>query len=352
MDYDIVIVGLGPAGATLARLLDSKFKVLGLDKKLSCGSDGFNKPCGGLLATDSQRSFIRFNLNLPTDILTNPQIFSVKTFDLQTNLVRNYQRTYINFNRHKFDLWLKSLIPNHVEVKHDTLCKNIERIIDGYQVTFIENGEEKVITTKYVVGADGANSLVRRMRYPNHTLRQYIAIQQWFTEKHPVPFYSCIFDNNITDCYAWSISKDDHFIFGGAFPKKAANEKFEQLKQKLEQNGFIFGKPLKTEKCTVVYPQRWRDFHIGNEHIFLIGEAAGFISASSLEGISYAFDSAEILSQIFNKDLKNPNKVYYQRTLKLRAKLLSKIIKAKILTTPFLRKLLMKSKISHINNIK
>lgn len=352
MDYDIVIVGLGPAGATLARLLDPKFKVLGLDKKLSCGTDGFNKPCGGLLATDSQRSFIRFNLNLPTDILTNPQIFSVKTYDLQTQLVRNYQRTYINFNRHKFDLWLKSLIPTNVDVRHNTLCKNIERIIDGYQVTFIENNEEKVITTKYVVGADGANSLVRRMRYPNHTLRQYIAIQQWFAEKHPVPFYSCIFDNKTTNCYAWSISKDDYFIFGGAFPKKAANEKFEQLKQELEQNGFIFGPPLKTEKCSVVYPQRWRDFYVGNENIFLIGEAAGFISASSLEGISYAFDSAETLSNIFNNNIKNPNKAYYQRTLKLRLKLLSKIIKAKILTTPFLRKLIMKSKIAHISNIK
>ncbi|WP_392552988.1 FAD-binding protein [Orbus wheelerorum] len=352
MDYDIAIIGLGPAGATLARLLKSEFKVVALDKKQDCGSDGFNKPCGGLLATDSQRSFIRFNLNLPTDILTDPQIFSVKTLDLQTNLIRNYQRTYINFNRHKFDLWLKSLIPNHVDVKHNTLCKNIERIIDGYQITFIENNQQKVITAKYVVGADGADSMVRRMRYPTHTIRQYIAIQQWFTEKHPVPFYSCIFDNNITNCYAWSISKDNHFIFGGAFPKKGANKKFELLKQKLEQNGFVFGSPIKTEKCHVIYPQRWRDFHVGNEQIFLIGEAAGFISASSLEGISYAFDSAEILSQILNDEAKNPNKAYYQKTIKLRLKLLSKIIKAKILTTPLLRKIIMKSKVAHIENIK
>lgn len=350
MEYDIAIIGLGPAGATLARLLKSSFKTIALDKKLAIGEDGFTKPCGGLLATDSQRAFIRFDLNLPIDILTNPQIFSVKTYDLQTNLVRNYQRTYINFNRHKFDLWLKSLIPSHVDVRHNVLCKNIERIINGYRVTFLEGDGEKVITTKYVIGADGANSMVRRMRYPNHTLRQYIAIQQWFDEKHSTPFYSCIFDNEITNCYAWSISKDSHFIFGGAFPKKEANEKFEQLKHKLEQRGFIFGSPIKTEKCPVIYPQRWRDFHVGNEQIFLIGEAAGFISASSLEGISYSFDSAEILSKILNKEIKNPNKAYYQKTIPLRLKLCSKIFKAKILTTPFLRKMIMKSNISHIAN--
>ncbi|WP_392560835.1 FAD-binding protein [Orbus sturtevantii] len=351
MDYDIAIIGLGPAGATLARLLKPELNVIALDKKHACGTDGFNKPCGGLLATDSQRAFIRFNLNLPTEILANPQIFSVKTLDLQTNLIRNYQRTYINFDRHKFDLWQKSLIAKHVDIRHNTLCKKIERIIDGYQVTFVENNQEKVITAKYVVGADGADSMVRRMRYPNHNIRQYIAIQQWFAEAHSVPFYSCIFDNTLTNCYAWSISKDDYFIFGGAFPKKEANQKFEQLKQKLAQNGFTFGAPIKTEKCHVIYPQRWRDFHVGNERIFLIGEAAGFISASSLEGISYAFDSAEILSRILNDNTKNPNKAYYQKTIKLRIKLLSKIIKAKILTTPLLRRIIMKSNIAHIKNI-
>jgi flavin-dependent dehydrogenase len=28
--YDIAIIGLGPAGATLARLLDKKYKVIGV----------------------------------------------------------------------------------------------------------------------------------------------------------------------------------------------------------------------------------------------------------------------------------------------------------------------------------
>lgn len=48
-------------------------------------------------------------------------------------------------------------------------------------------------------------------------------------------------------------------------------------------------------------PSRWQDFVCGQNNAFLIGEAAGFISASSLEGISYALDSAELLSQILNR---------------------------------------------------
>ena len=140
MDYDIAMKGLGPAGATLARLLNPNLKVIAFDKKQQTGEQGFQKPCGGLLATDSQRSFVRFNLNLPTSVLANPQIFSVKTFDLQTQIIRNYQRTYVNINRHQFDLWLKTLIPQTVDVRHDYLFKQMIQKDDGYHITFVDNG--------------------------------------------------------------------------------------------------------------------------------------------------------------------------------------------------------------------
>ena len=141
--YDIAIIGLGPAGSTLARLLDKKFKIIAIDKKKENESDGFQKPCGGLLAPDAQKSLIRFNLTLPVQVLADPQIFSVKTIDVKSNLYCNYQRTYINVDRHKFDLWLKSLIPENVEIKNDTYCKSVKKLKDHYLITYVENGEKK-----------------------------------------------------------------------------------------------------------------------------------------------------------------------------------------------------------------
>ena len=41
-DYDVAIVGLGPAGSTLARLLDKHFKVVAIDKK-RIADGGFKK---------------------------------------------------------------------------------------------------------------------------------------------------------------------------------------------------------------------------------------------------------------------------------------------------------------------
>jgi len=80
----------------------------------------------------------------------------------------------------------------------------------------------------------------------------------------------------------------------------------------------------------------------------LIGEAAGFISASSLEGISYALDSAEILNSVLKNKAEDPNDAYWRATRKLRIKLYGKIIKSRCLTAPGLRKLLMQSNVAHI----
>ena len=189
---------------------------------------------------------------------------------------------------------------------------------------------------------------MRRHLYPKHQIRKYVAIKQWFAEAHAVPFYSCIFDNAVTDCYSWSISKDGYFIFGGAYPMKDGQTRFEALKTKMADFAFHFGEPVKSEKCTVLFPSRWQDFVCGKENAFLIGEAAGFISASSLEGISYALDSAEILHNTMVKDADSANQAYWRATRTLRLKLYSKILKSRCLTAPALRKWIMQSGVAHI----
>lgn len=349
--YDIAIIGLGPAGATLARLLSDRFKVLALDKKpADFDEPGFCKPCGGLLAPDAQKALSRFGLALPVNILVDPQIFSVRTIDVDSGLVKHYQRNYLNLDRHRFDLWLKALIPAGGEVEHNVVCKNITPIEGGWQITYMANDTLKTVKARFVVGADGAASLVRRRLYPKAKLRRYIAIQQWFADRHPSPFYSCVFDNDTTDCYAWGLTKNAHFIFGGAFRPKNARTNFEKLKQKLGAFGFKLENPLKTEACVVLRPQPFT-FYTGHSNAFLIGEAAGFISSSSLEGISYALDSAYLLSEVFNNGGQDLNSAYNARALKIKLKLFSKNLKSPFIYHPALRRVIMQSGINSIRLI-
>lgn len=341
--YDIAIVGLGPAGATLARLLDQKFRVIAIDKKSDADSTAFQKPCGGLLAGDAQKALSKFNLTLPKAVLVDPQIFAVKTIDSKQRLLRYYQRFYINLDRHRFDLWLISLIPKRVRIEDRATCTAVRKKGDAYELSYFKDHVAQTVTARYVVGADGANSMVRHMLFPDRGICRYLSIQQWFPEQHTAPFYSCVFDRDITDSYCWSVSKDGFFILGGAFPPKTAKQNFELLKQKLSRQGFIFGAPVKTEACLVSMPRGLRDFCVGEAGAFLLGEAAGFISPSSLEGISYALNSAVALAGVLNSGRANPARGYRVKTLPIRIKLLLKCLKAPFMYHPLLRKLVMKT---------
>lgn len=349
--YDIAIIGLGPAGATLARLLDPKYKIIAIDKKDMSGKTGLKKPCGGLLATHAQKSLSQFNLTLPKDVLVDPQIFAVKTIDTKQNLSRYYQRFYINMDRHKFDLWLMGLIPDNIEVSDASRCYALHRENDIFTIKYKRKDKNFTVKARMVIGADGADSIVRRAQFPDVKIRKYLSIQQWFKDENVRPLYSCFFDADITDCYAWSISKDGYFIVGGAFPLKGSRKRFDALKQKLVQRGYALGEAVKTEACMLLRPSNPFEFCTGGDKAFLLGEAAGFISPSSLEGISYSFESAKKLAEVLNANSADLNSRYDKKLLGMRLKLSAKMLKSFFMYNPSARRLVMQSGLKSIDVI-
>ena len=342
--YDIAIVGAGPAGAIYAKevaQLCPELKIILIDGQ----SRESAKPCGGLLAPDAQKLLAKFDLVLPKSILEDPQIFAVETIDINQKIVKYYQRHYLNMDRYAFDQWLLSLVPSHVTIQNGK-CTKINKKESIYELYIKSNGNEIQLNSKFIVGADGGKSIVRRTFFAPINV-QYVAIQQWFENKgQRFPYYSCIFDSKTSDSCSWTIHKGDYVIFGGAFAKKDCRSAFDSQKSRLEAFlGNSFGESIKTEACLVSSPRGMKDFCTGNDSVFLIGEAAGFISASSFEGLSSAMLSGKILADAFikSKALKNIQITYKRKTINLRLKLCGKAIKRAILCNPFTRLVIMKS---------
>ena len=339
--YDLILIGSGPAAAAFARLAPRSLRILLID------GGGRPKPCGGLLAPDAQKALARFELTLPKEVLVDPQIFSVRTIDLVTRRQRYYQRMYINVDRGRFDRWLMDMVGDNVTVLRGR-CTALRRADGGFAVTCAApDGARREFRAPLLVGGDGADSIVRRTLFGPARIRRYTAIQQWFPLSDANPFYSCVFDAATSPCCSWSICKDNHLIFGGAFPPRDCRAAFEAQKARFaDYLGLTLGQPERTEACQVLRPHRPASFCLGGGGAYLIGEAAGLISPSSLEGISSALISACALAESLQEA--DPLRAYRKKLRRLRGKLLAKNLKCPFMYHPLLRDLVLRSGLTSI----
>jgi flavin-dependent dehydrogenase len=346
--YDVAVIGGGPGGATLARLIGETYRVLLIDKREFADSSGTfsaRKCCGGLLAPDAQRMLSKLGLGLPKSVLEEPQLFVVKATDIPRGLESYYQRHYINMDRQKFDCWLLSLIPSDVDIRVNCRLKSYSSENNFFKLTLGQNGKTYVERARILVGADGAISKVRlQLSARNPSPKKYFAIQEWVDAHNSFPYFTSLFDPEITDYYCWTIPKGEYLIIGAALhPKQNIAEKFDLLKNKIRRSGFEFGKTIWREGAFVLRPVRTRQLLTGEKGIALIGEAAGWISPSSAEGLSYTFRSALMLAEALRSTPDGFERRYYEKTRTLRRNIFLKNLKSHFIFNPTLRRAVMRS---------
>ena len=343
--YDIVIIGGGPAGDSFARLIGKRYKVLLLEKRSFDLNKTREKSCGGLIAPDAQLMLARFGLGIPKSVLISPQMFAVRTIDIENHIERYYQRHYINIDRQAFDQWLESLIPQEVKIINNAVYHSYRMENDEIVVKFFYQGKIYEEKTKLLAGADGAFSMLRNQAFPDSPKpKLYISIQEWFETHKNLDYYGAVFDREITDFYSWMIPKENTLILGTALePGKQAGEKFQLLKNKLKNYGFQFEKSIKKNGACLFRPIHSKQICTGSQKIALLGEAAGFISPSSAEGLSYAFKSALALARSLEGGLEGFAGVYKKEAQSLMRNIFFKNLKSPAMYNRVLRKLILKS---------
>lgn len=340
--YDLVIVGAGPAGATLARLVGGSRRTLLVERR-SSGAGGLGpgqaKCCGGLLAPDAQRALAALGLGVPRDALVGPQLFAVRAIDAATGRERFYPRAYLNVDRGRLDGWLRSLVPGAVEVRSGCRLTALRDEGDAVAVELESPGGIVVERARLVVGADGAASRVRRCAFPAAPEPPtYLAVQEWFEARRADPCFTAVFDPTATDFYGWAIPKGDHLVVGAALRRGPdALGRFDALVETLRRAGVRLGRSSGREGTLLHRPLRPSHLLTGGGRVALAGEAAGLVSPSSAEGVSSALRSAAALAAALAPGDDGWAERYRRNTAPLRRGLLLKVLKGALLSRPALR---------------
>ena len=278
--FDVIIVGAGPAGLKCAETLgNSKYRVLLLEKNSEVGP----KVCaGGLTGKDIEY------LNLPQNLID----FQCNEINVHVNnskfKIKNKDNFLYTVDRKNLGQW---------QLKKLEGFKNIE-VRTKLRVTKIEKNfiivNDKKISYRFLVGADGSSSIVRRylgIKSKNVDVAiQYIIPTKKY-KKFEVFFNSRLF----SAWYAWIFPHKNYVSVGcGCNPKilppKDLTRNFNEW---LEKNRIDISN-AKYEAFILNYDYQGYQF----KNIFLVGDAGGFASGLTGEGIYQALVSGEEVGKI------------------------------------------------------
>jgi flavin-dependent dehydrogenase len=171
-DYDIVVIGAGPAGMMAAKTAAQEgLKVLLVDAKeeiakvrRSCCANLFNEPNTHGEFITVERDQIKFHVNDFTVRYTGGWIKLKKNMRISPGercltLQREIDPIAFSFDK---EVLLEDLLEDTqksgVEIKNNTLGIKIENVPEGVKVYLRSGGRDLEVTSRYAIAADGVNS--------------------------------------------------------------------------------------------------------------------------------------------------------------------------------------------------
>lgn len=288
--YDTVVAGAGPAGVMAALHAAERGSVLLAD----AASLPRDKSCGGMIHGLTRDALAPYGA-IPDSIIKEPRTIHFRYVDWDRGIRKATKLAFINVDRAGFDDWLVSLLPSSVEVVGGCALAGFTQDDDGVTVSCKSGDEAVSVRCANLVGADGARSTVRRTLGVGAT-STYVTLQDYVELNGEIePFFDCVYMRTVGDSfgYAYVMPKGDLAIIGSVFYPKTKRpwEKQDHVMEALRERMPQLGASTKREACAALYLRSADDVVPGIGRVLLAGEAGGFMSPTSGEGISYAVRS-------------------------------------------------------------
>jgi len=285
MDYDVVVVGGGPSGATAAEdLARSGVKVALLDRA------GRIKPCGGAIPPRLIADF---------DIPDSQIVARIQTARMISPSGRKVDIPIENgfvgmVDREHFDEFLRVRAKKAGAHRYTGTYVRLEREGGRTQVVFRDkiSGNEQKLGAKVVIGADGARSDVARDEVPGGDRIPYvIAYHEIIEAPEPSKAYDpvrcdVVYDGAISpDFYGWVFPHGAQASVGMGTGRDGVDLKAATAALRAA-SGLAECRTIRKEGAPI--PLKPLDRWDNGRDVVLAGDAAGVVAPSSGEGIYYA----------------------------------------------------------------
>ncbi|MFB2880840.1 geranylgeranyl reductase [Floridanema aerugineum] len=324
MTLRVAVVGGGPAGSSTAEVL----ALAGIETYLFERKLDNAKPCGGAIPLCMVKEF-----DLPEQIIDRQvrkmKMISPSNIEVDINLIK--QEEYIGMCRREvLDGFLRdraaklgTTVINGTVYKLDIPTNNT----DSYTIHYADHsdgnaeGVMKTLKVDMIVGADGANSRVakaidagdynyaiafqERIRLPEDGMHYYQDLAEMYVGKDVSP-----------DFYAWVFPKYDHVAVGTGTMKvnKAIIKDLQAGIRARAAKKLAGGKIIKVEAHPI--PEHPRPRRVVGR-VALVGDAAGYVTKSSGEGIYFAAKSGRMCAETIVEFSQNGTRIPTEDDLKV-----------------------------------
>lgn len=244
------------------------------------------------------QEFLAEFATVPNELVLGPSHVNFRYWDWDRNIKKPTELRFLNVDRRGFDDWMLSLLPDNVEVIGSLGVTGFTQDEQGVCVSLKNGSCADEIRCSHLIGADGARSSVRRQLGVG-SASNYVTLQDFVRLEGDLdPYFDCIYMRGIGDCYAYAyvVPKGDVAIVGSVYyPRtKRPHEKHDQQLAVLRKALPQLGETVKREASVALCVRDTGDVVRGQGRVLLAGEAGGFMSPTSGEGISYAMNSGRL----------------------------------------------------------
>lgn len=280
-NYDVAIIGSGPAGASAAlKLAENGISTVLIEKETLPRY----KTCGGGFVYRGRRKM---------------------PFDVSSVVEREFKKIHINFDKAGIHLTSEREEPIISMIMRDDFDNLIVEkakeagitLLEGHALKDISFGEINTLHTskgdvaaKFIIAADGALSKTAKIAGWEET-RYMIPALEYEVEVSPEDFERLSkevrFDFDAVPIgYGWSFPKKNHLSIGVASGKRTKINLKKHYKEYLKTLGI--NEVINEEFHGFQIPVSPRTDGYVRKNVFLVGDAAGFADPVTAEGISNA----------------------------------------------------------------